>query len=129
MRTAAGVRRAPGGRRPPHRPMDKQQFLELADRCLGRVADWLEGFDPDELDYATADGVVKLEFADGVTFVLNRQAGNHQMWFAAGARAWHYDWDGRAWVDDRDGHDLLGNVARVVSEKLGRAVELGPART
>ena len=96
----------------------------MADAALDRLSNWLEGFDPDEVDYSTADGVVKVEFPDGTTYVLNRQAGASQMWFAAGVRAWHYDWNGTAWVDDRDGHELFGNVARAVSEKLGRAVEV-----
>jgi hypothetical protein len=48
------------------------------------------------------------------------------MWFAAGARAWHYNWDEtrQAWVDGRDGHDLNGRIAEVVSTKLGRTVKL-----
>jgi len=104
--------------------MDRSTYIALADACLARVQDWLEAFDPDELDYSTADGVVKLEFADRVTFVLNRQAASNQMWLAAGARAWHYDWNGATWVCDRDGHDLFANVAKVVGEKLGRNVKL-----
>ena len=107
--------------------MDEQTYGQLADRCLARAAKWLETFDPDEVDYATPDGVVKLEFADGVTYVLNRQAGAHQMWYAAGARAWHYNWhpEDETWRDDRDGHELFANVARTVGEKLGR--EVAPA--
>jgi|SRR6185295_17992694 iron donor protein CyaY len=104
--------------------MDKQEYLKLADGCLERVAKWLEGFDPDELDFATSDGVVTFEFPDKMRYVLNRQAGANQMWFAAGARAWHYDWDAKRgqWIDDRDGHELTDNLFRVVSEKLGRSV-------
>jgi CyaY protein len=99
-------------------------YAKLADGCLERAAGWLEGFDADEVDYAAPDGVVKLEFADGVQYVLNRQAAAHQMWYAAGARAWHYDYDEKTgtWRDDRDGHELFANVARTLSEKLGRAV-------
>ena len=104
--------------------MERSDYLERCDRCLELVATWLEDFDPDELDYATADGVLTLEFADGKRYVLNRQAGASQMWFAAGAQAWHYDWDGEGqrWVDDRDGHDLLENVREAVATKLGRSV-------
>lgn len=100
--------------------MDSATFQDLADRCLERAADWLEEFDPDELDYSTADGVVTLEFADGTRFVLNRQSAASQMWYAAGARAWHYDWDAErgAWIDDRDGHELFENVARTVEAQL-----------
>jgi CyaY protein len=104
--------------------MNDSDYGLLADRCLERAARWLEGFDADEVDYATPDGVVKLEFKDGAQYVLNRQAAAHQMWYAAGARAWHYNDDAATgtWLDDRDGHELFANVARTVGEKLGRAV-------
>jgi iron donor protein CyaY len=107
--------------------MDEREFHLHSDACIERMQRWAEGFDPDELDYAPGDGVITLAFGDGARFVLNRQSGNHQMWFAAGARAWHYTWDParRAWLDDRDGHELFARIGRVVSEKLGRTVVLG----
>lgn len=106
--------------------MDNRTFTKLADECLARVARFCEPFDPDELDFATTDGVITLEFKDRVRYVLNRQAATNQMWFAAGARAWHYDWSESrlTWVDDRDGHELYARVAEVVSQKLGRAVRV-----
>lgn len=102
--------------------MDESTYRLLTDRCLESVADWLESFDPDEVDFSTADGVVKIEFPDGEVYVLNRQAGAHQMWWAAGVRAWHYNWNGSAWVCERDGHALLDNVSERISHKLGRPV-------
>lgn len=106
--------------------MDPQKFATLSKRYLETIEDWLETFDPDELDYEASDGVLHFEFADGVKFVLNRQAGNHQMWFAAGVSAWHYDWDEESstWRDDRDGHVLETRIGDVVSEKLGREVRI-----
>ena len=106
--------------------MDRSTYLKLADDCLARVARFCEPFDPDELDFATTDGVVTIEFADKARYVLNRQAATNQMWFAAGARAWHYGWDEarKTWVDDRDGHELFARIAEVVSAKLGRRVSV-----
>jgi len=106
--------------------METREFLRRADETLERVTQWLEAFDPDELDFASSDGVVTLEFADKKRYVLNRQTATDQMWLAAGARAWHYGWDPEreAWVDDRDGHELFAKVAEVVSEKLGRTVTI-----
>lgn len=106
--------------------MDRQQFLRLSDECLQRVVSWLEPFDPDEIDFSESDGVVTIEFADKKRYVLNRQSAADQMWLAAGARAWHYDWDPAkgTWVDDRDGHELYKRLADVVSEKIGRSVKL-----
>jgi CyaY protein len=104
--------------------MEPHEFQQLADQSLEQVIQWLEGFDPDELDFNTADGVVTMEFADGTRFVLNRQSAANQMWFAAGVRAWHYDRDPQTqrWRCDKDGHDLLDCIATVVGQKLGRSV-------
>jgi CyaY protein len=108
--------------------MDTQHYMKEVGACLRRVADWLEPFDPDQLDYQESDGVITLLFADKTRYVLNRQSAAHQMWYAAGARAWHYDFDAArgTWVDDRDGHELYANLASTVGAKLGRAVpEIG----
>ena len=104
--------------------MDRQEYLQLADACLEHFAAALADFDPDEVDFYSADGVLTLEFADGTRYVLNRQTAASQMWFAAGARAWPYDWNGSAWMDARDGHALGECVSRSLSEKIGRTVTL-----
>ena len=106
--------------------MDRQEYTRLADQCLERIVRALEPFDPDEVDYSTSDGVVTIEFPDRARFVLNRQAAASQMWFAAGARAWHFDWDAakQAWIDDKEGRELFGRIAEVVSAKLGRTVSI-----
>jgi CyaY protein len=106
--------------------MERSAFLHLADETIERVARWLEAFDPDEVDFSATDGVLTLEFADKQRYVLNRQTATDQMWFAAGARAWHYDFDAAAkrWIDDRDGHDLYARIGEVVSQKIGRQVAI-----
>jgi iron-sulfur cluster assembly protein CyaY len=102
--------------------MDSQTFIKLADACLSRVEEALEDIDPDVLDFNSADGLLQLEFADGTKFILNRQSGNHQMWLAAGVRAWHFDWTpaSEEWLDARDGKELFARLSQVVSEKLGQ---------
>jgi len=105
--------------------MDEKEYLRRADECLAAVAKWLETLDPDEVDYTTGDGVVSMEFPDGGKFILSRQAATKQIWLAAGARAWHYNFDDATarWIDDRDGGDLNGRLAEAISERIGRAVE------
>jgi CyaY protein len=102
--------------------MTEPEYQERAEACLALVARWVDRIDDEALDMTTQDGLVALEFEDGAKYVLNRQSAAHQMWFAAGARAWHYDWDGADWVDDRDRHRLLARIAEVVGAKLGRPV-------
>jgi iron-sulfur cluster assembly protein CyaY len=100
--------------------MDEQEYLQAADACLERAARWLG--DLEDLDVTAGDGLVTVEFEDGTRFVLNRQSAARQMWFAAGARAWHYDWKDGRWRDDRDGHLLEDRIVEVVGAKLGRSL-------
>ncbi len=109
--------------------MEHSLFLQRADTIIRQVEDWLEDFDPDEVDFETADGVIKIQFAAGPTFVLNRQTATDQIWYAAGVRAWHYDLEEASgeWRSDKDGHELFGMISQTVSDQLGRAVTIKPA--
>ncbi len=106
--------------------MERSLFLQRADAIIRHIEDWLDDFDPDEVDFETADGVIKIQFEGGPTYVLNRQTATDQIWYAAGVRAWHYDLDAESgeWRSDKDGHELFGKISSTVSEKLGRTVTL-----
>jgi iron donor protein CyaY len=104
--------------------MDDAEFRERSDAALSKVAKWLEDFDPDEVDYTTADGVVTIEFSGGARFILSRQSQLKQLWLAAGAHGFHYSWNDprSSWLDDKDGHELNFRLAEVVAEQLGHPV-------
>jgi iron donor protein CyaY len=104
--------------------MDDNEFRDLSDACLGKVAKWLEDLDPDEVDYTAGDGVVTIEFSGGAKFILSRQSQMKQMWLAAGAHAFHYIWNptSSTWLDDKDGHELFQRLAESISEQVGHPV-------
>ncbi|MCL4136006.1 UNVERIFIED_CONTAM: hypothetical protein GTU68_024984 [Idotea baltica] len=104
--------------------MDTNTYAARSVACLKRVEDWLEDFDPDELDFTPSDGVITLEFGDGTKYVLNRQSAAEQVWYAAGARAWHFNYDESkgSWIDDKEGRDLYDRILETVGSKLGRTV-------
>jgi CyaY protein len=106
-------------------PIDPKEFVTQTEACLSGVAKWLEDFDPDEVDYSTGDGALTIEFPDGDRFVLSRQNATLQVWLAAGAHGWHFNYDANVgrWIDDKDGHELHARLAESLSEKLGRPVE------
>jgi len=105
--------------------VDQAAYHREVAACLGHIAAVLDAYE--DLDFQAGDGLVAIDFEDGARFVVNRQSGADQMWLAAGARAWHYDWDDaqQTWVDDRDGHRLYDRLGEVVSAKLGRPVSFG----
>ncbi len=106
--------------------METSDYIKHAGECLATIEAWLEDFDPDELDFNPSDGVVTFEFGDGTRYVLNRQSAANQVWYAAGARAWHFDYDAErgVWIDDKEGRELFERIGETVSAKLGREVRV-----
>jgi CyaY protein len=117
------LQRRPRNARP---AVDSQQYRLLADQCFARISAKLDGEDPDEIEVSAGDGFLTLEFGDGAKFIVSRQSATHQIWVAAGARAWHYSHDPNknSWADDKDGHDLYARLSETVSAKLGRKLAL-----
>ena len=68
--------------------LEEQEYLELADTCLEHYAAALEDFDPDEVDFFSADGVLTIEFLDNRSLASLRKGeriflkhfGNMQSW-------------------------------------------------
>ena len=102
------------------------QFEMRADQFMESMMLALDDFDPDELDSQLAMGVLSMEFEDGTKCIMNRQVAAHQIWLAAGATAWHFDFDAGLdnWVDTKGRGDLKAVLSELLSDKLGRSVRL-----
>lgn len=82
-----------------------------------------------ELDGVEADlesGILTIEFEDGSRFVANSHRAARQIWFAAGAKAWHFDVDlaTSRWTATKTGEEIWACVEEQVAQKLGRAIRL-----
>ncbi|HEY0840532.1 MAG TPA: iron donor protein CyaY [Vulgatibacter sp.] len=107
--------------------MDESRFLQLADRTFRRIQDLLEPIDPDLADYETSGDVLQISFADGSKCVINTQRPTRQIWLAARARAWHFDWDEGTgtWIDEKGtGTELLSCLDSIVREGCGASLAL-----
>jgi len=102
----------------------EKEFERVADDTLRLLLDALDGIDTLEADLQM--GVLTLEFADGVRYVINSHRAALQIWMAAERNAWHFDYqpsDAR-WVAKKDGAELWETVSGVLSRKLGAPVKL-----
>lgn len=82
--------------------------------------------DQDGLEADFAGDVLTIEFDDEEQFVINSHRAARQIWMSANRSAWHFNFDEttQTWVDARGGRELRGLVAELVSNKLGRVVEV-----
>jgi CyaY protein len=102
--------------------MDEPAYLHLADQAFRTLEAMLEDVDADDVDVERAGDVLTLTFRSGMKAVVNTQRPTRQIWLAANARAWHFDWDARSsrWLDDKgQGVELFGRVAAIVKEHSG----------
>ena len=106
--------------------MDEPSYLTLAHAAFERIEDMLEDIDAEDVDFDRAGDVLTLQFKNGKKCIVNTQRPTRQIWLAAGVRAWHFDWDGARWVDDKDKtSELLATIKIVVKEQSGVDVVIG----
>jgi CyaY protein len=102
--------------------LEESQYLHLADEAFKTIQDAFENVDPDIVDAYTSGDVLSLTFADRSKCVLNTQRPTRQIWLAARARAWHFQYDASThrWMDDKGrGDELYATLRTIVREVTG----------
>jgi CyaY protein len=105
--------------------MDDKEFNGLADAALARIDAALEACDADIDFELAAGGVLEIEFEDASKIIVNRHGVAREIWVAARAGGFHFKWDGSAWVDTRDGAELMHKLSLLASQQAGETVQLG----
>lgn len=101
------------------------EYHRLTSELLARVettADRLLQDDVVDIDTHRTGGLLELEFPGGSKIIVNTQPPLHEVWLAARAGGYHYRWDGRQWVDTRDGSEFFGALSRHASAQAGKPV-------
>ena len=83
--------------------ISEAEFGELVDQTFEDIELALDEIDSD-LDYEAGGGVLTVKFENGTTMVFSRQPPVRQLWFAARAGGFHYEYDPQAedWRNTRD---------------------------
>ncbi len=102
----------------------EQIFEREADRALTAILASIQDLDGIEADLQL--GVLTIEFADGIKYVVNSHRAARQVWMAAERTAWHFDYqpDEQRWIAKKSGDELVSALATVLGKKLGRAIAL-----
>lgn len=104
--------------------MGEREFNSLADAAMASIEAALESSGAD-LDFELEAGnVLEIEFADGSKIIVNRHAVACEIWIAARSGGFHFRWNGTAWVDTRDGAELMAKLSMLVSQQVGAPVVL-----
>lgn len=104
--------------------MGTQEIRKIIDETLDELVDCVEALDSEELDVETSEGIVTIEFEDGVKLIVSRQSATDQIWLAEPRNGWRYDYKGGNWICEKNGKELFAMLEALVSEKLGQPVKL-----
>lgn len=99
-------------------------YERQAQAMLERIEQAIETHAP-EIEFETEDEILTLEFPDDSRIIVNKQRPLKQIWLAARAGGFHYDYDtatGR-WVR-AGGHELLADLETFASRQLQKPVRL-----
>src|SRR3569833_2877651 len=105
--------------------MDEACFDRIAREELRRLEDAFADVDPDEVEVAVSDGVLRLDLRDGTKIVINSHRAAGQIWMAAIATAWHFDpTDGGTWVAPKTGEELRTTLQGLLRARIGIALAI-----
>lgn len=103
--------------------MTEPEFNRAVHDTLQQIEQAVEDTGAD-IDFENSGDILTLEFDNGSRIILNRQGAAHQLWMAARAGGFHYDWRDGRWINDQNGAELFDELSRLISEQAGCAIRL-----
>lgn len=108
--------------------MNESEFRAIADEAIEAIQDAIDASSAD-IDYDEVGGVLTLEFVNGSKIIFSKQPPALQLWMAAKAGGFHFDYDvsRQSWIRDSGDHEeMYAMLSRLATEQSGKKVELSP---
>ncbi len=105
--------------------MTDLEFMDRAEQLLLAVeqgCDRINDATDADLDNQRSGGMVTIMFANRSQIVINLQRPLHEVWMAAQSGGYHYRFDGRHWVDTKEGEEFFAALSRDASRQAGMAL-------
>jgi len=106
--------------------MTDLEFMDRAEALLGRIeacCDRINEQTDVDIDNQRVGGMVTLAFANGSQIVVNLQKPLHEIWMAARAGGFHYEFDGARWIDTKGRGEFFADLSRYAGEQAGQPLE------
>ena len=102
--------------------MNDIEFMDQAERLLKAVEASCDSINDDtnaDIDNQRTGGMVTLVFANHSQIVINLQKPLQEIWLAAKSGGYHYQFDGKQWMDTKDQGEFFASLSRFASEQSG----------
>ena len=108
--------------------MNESEFVDLADETIESIQSAIDDSGA-AIDYDEINGVLTLEFDNGSKIIFSKQTPAKQLWMAAKAGGFHFDYDeaDQQWIcDSGDKENLHTMLNRFSSEQSGESIQIFP---
>jgi len=105
--------------------MTDLEFMDLAERVLKSIeasCDRINECTEADIDNQRSGGLITLLFANRSQIVINLQKPLHEIWLAAKSGGFHYQFDGKQWMDTKGQGEFFAMLSRSASEQAGQAL-------
>ena len=104
--------------------MTDNEFMDGAERVLLAVEASCDRINDDvnvnvDIDNQRVGGMVTLVFANQSQVVINLQKPLHEIWLASQRGGFHYQFDGKQWLDTKGQGEFFASLSRLASEQAG----------
>jgi CyaY protein len=105
--------------------MTDSEFMDQAEHVLKAVeanCDRINETSSVDIDNQRTGGMVTLVFANRSQIVINLQKPLHEIWLAAKCGGFHYQFDGKQWIDTKGQGEFFASLSRYASEQSGQTL-------
>ncbi len=97
--------------------MDRAEcLLKAVEACCDRINDDTTA----DIDNQRSGSMITLAFANHSQIIINLQKPLHEVWLAAKAGGFHYQFDGAQWLDTKGQGEFFASLSRHASEQAGQ---------
>lgn len=106
--------------------MTDTEYLDHAEALLERIealCDRINDETDADIDNQRVGSMVTLTFPGGSQIIVNLQRPLHEVWMAARAGGFHYQFDGARWQDTKGNGEFFENLSRYATAQSGEALD------
>lgn len=110
--------------------MTDSEFMDHAERLLKAVeasCDRINETSDADIDNQRSGGMVTLVFSDRSQIVINLQKPLHEVWLAAKCGGFHYQFDGKQWMDSKGQGEFFASLSNYASDQARCQLVFSPA--
>ncbi len=107
--------------------LEYQDLAESALQAIEMSCDRINDETTADVDNQRTGGMITLTFSNRSQIIINLQKPLQEIWMAAKAGGFHYQFKGGQWADTKDGSELFAALSRCASAQAGQPLVFSPA--